>query len=76
MSGCAVQRLPHESSESSWRTEIFEFLNEKLDQLETESSMDKIEDITGAIFQNKSEILGRMTLGLIKTRYGALLGQS
>lgn len=46
MSVCAVQRLPHESSESSWRTEIFEFLNEKLDQLETESSMDKIEDIT------------------------------
>ena len=75
MSGCAVQRLPHESSESSWRTEIFEFLNEKLDQLETESSMDKIEDITGAIFQNKSEILGRMTLGLIKNRYGALLEQ-
>jgi len=75
MSVCAVQRLPHESSESSWRTEIFEFLNEKLDQLETESSMDKIEDITGAIFQNKSEILGRMTLGLIKNRYGDLLEQ-
>lgn len=75
MSVCPVERLPHESSESSWRTEIFEFLNEKLDQLETESSMDKIEDITGAIFQNKSEILGRMTLGLIKNRYGDLLEQ-
>ena len=62
MSVCSVERLPHEASESSWRTEIFEFLNEKLDQLETESSMDKIEDITGAIFQNKSEILRRITL--------------
>lgn len=29
MSVCAVQRLPHESSESSWRTEIFEFLIEE-----------------------------------------------
>ena len=75
MPDCAVQHLPHESSESSWRTEVFQFLNEKLDQLETKSSMDKTEDITGTIFQNKSEILGRMTLGLIKNRYGDLLEQ-
>jgi len=26
MSVCADERLPHESSESSWRTEMFEFL--------------------------------------------------
>ena len=37
--------------------------------------MDKIEDITDAIFQNKSEILGQMALGLIKQKHGDLLEQ-
>ena len=72
---CAAHLLPHESNENSWRTEYFEFLNEKLDQIESEISMDKIEDITNTIFQNKSEILGRMALGLIKRKHGALLEQ-
>ena len=71
---CSVQYLPHEISKDSWRAEVFEFLNDKFDQLESQS-MDKIEDITGAIFQNKSEILGQMALGLIKNRYGDLLEQ-
>ena len=75
MSVCAVHRLPHESKESSWRTEYFSFFNEKLDQIESEIGMDKIEDITNAIFQNKSEILGQMALGLIKDRHGDLLEQ-
>ena len=72
---CAAHLLPHESNENSWRTEYFEFLNEKLDQIESEISMDKIEDITNTIFQNKSEILGQMALGLIKRKHGALLEQ-
>ena len=37
--------------------------------------MNKIEDITNAIFQNKSEILGQMALGLIKQQHGDLLEQ-
>lgn len=75
MSLCAVQLLPHESQETSWRTGYFSFLNDKLDQIESEISMDKIEDITNAIFQNKSEILGQIALGLIKEKHGDLLEQ-
>ena len=70
----AAHLLPHESNENSWRTEYFEFLNEKLDQIESEISMDKIEDITNTIFQNKSEILGQMALGLIKRKHGCFVG--
>jgi hypothetical protein len=72
---CAVHLLPHETQETSWRTGYFSFLNEKLDQIESEISMVKIEDITNAIFQNKSEILGQMALGLIKQKHGDLLEQ-
>jgi len=75
MSLSAVHLLPHESQETSWRTGYFSFLNDKLDQIESEISMDKIEDITNAIFQNKSEILGQMALGLIKQKHGDLLEQ-
>jgi len=41
MSGCAVQRLPMNPQKVVGVQKFFEFLNEKLDQLETESSMDK-----------------------------------
>lgn len=74
MSVCAAQRLPRERSKDDWRGEIFGFLNGKFDQMESQG-MDKIEDFTDALFQNKSEILGQMALGLIKNRYGDLLEQ-
>jgi hypothetical protein len=71
----AVQLFPMDNSDNTWRDEVFEFLNDKIDQIIEQSDMEKIEDITGAIFQNKSEILGRLVLGLIKKNYSELLNQ-
>jgi len=71
----AARLFPTENSNNTWRDEIFEFLNEKLDQMIEQIDMEKIDDITGAIFRNKSEILGQLTLGLIKRKYNDLLNQ-
>ena len=71
----AAQLFPIENSGNSWREELFEILNEKIDQIVKQSDMEKIDDITGAIFGNKSEILGQFTLGFIKKKYDHLLNQ-
>ena len=57
-----VQAFPIDKSVNPWKEELFEFLNLRLDQI-AEQPMGKIEDITGPIFRNKSEILGQMVLG-------------
>ena len=66
MSAKAIQIFPVQSPDNTWREDVFEFLNNKLDEIIHQSDMKKIEDITGAIFQNKSDILGQLALGLIK----------
>ena len=71
----AFQVFPIENSDNTWRDEVFEFLNEKIDQIVEETAMEKIDDITGAISRNKSEILGQLVLGLIKKNYNHLLNQ-
>lgn len=63
------------SSINTWRAEIFQSLDIKLDQIIEENNMETIDEITGAIFRNKSEILGELTLGLIKRKYSHLLDQ-
>ena len=75
MSAQVVQAFPIEDSNNSWKKEVLEFLNKRLDQIAEQTTMEKIEDITGAIFRNKSEILGQMTLGFIKKEYSHLLNQ-
>ena len=60
---------------NNWRSEFFDFLNDRLDAIEKDLSMDKLEDITGAIFRNKSEILGQLALGFIKGKFAHLLDQ-
>ena len=75
MSAQAVQAFPIENSNNSCKKEVLEFLNTRLDQIADKTTMEKIEDITGAIFRNKSEILGQMTLAFIKKKYFHLLDQ-
>ena len=75
MSAQAVQIFPVQSPDNTWREDVFEFLNNKLDEIILQNDMEKIEDITGAIFQNKSEILGQLALGLIKKNHSDLLNQ-
>ena len=56
----AVQPFPIENSDNTWRDEVFEHLNEQLNQMIEQIDMEKIDGITGAIFKNKSEILGHL----------------
>jgi len=55
-------------SSSNWRWRFFEFLDERLDKIEREVSMVELGDITDAIFRNKSDILGQLTLGFIEKK--------
>jgi len=75
MSAQTAQLFPIENSDNAWRDELFEILNEKIDQIIEQTDMEKIDDITGAIFRNKSEILGQFALGFIKKKYNHLLNQ-
>jgi len=75
MSAQVVQAFPIENSNNSWKKEVLEFIDKRLDQIAEQTLMVKIEDITGAIFRNKSEILGQITLGFIKKQYNHLLNQ-
>jgi len=63
--------------DNNWRGDFFDFLNERLDAIEKDVSMDmdKLEDITGAILRNRSEILGQLALGFVKDKFAHLLDQ-
>ena len=75
MSAQVVEAFPIDKAVSTWKDELFEFLNVRLDQMAEQSPMEKIEDITGPIFRNKSEILGQFVFGFIKKKYSHLLNQ-
>lgn len=70
-----VEVFPLGDTGNGWRDELFEFLNNRIDHILEQTHMERIEDITGAVFRNKSEILGQMVLGFIKKKYGHLLDQ-
>jgi len=70
-----VKVIPIDNTDNLWKNELFEYLNVRLDQITEQSPMEKIEDITGAIFRNKSEILGQFVLGFIKKNHNHLLNQ-
>ncbi len=75
MSTQMAQIFPIENYKNAWRDDFFEFLNQKIDQISKETVMEKIEDFTNAVFNNKSEILGQLILGFIKKNYGYLFEQ-
>ncbi len=52
---------------NQWREELVENFNNQLDKLQA-INMNKLEDITNAIFNQKSEMLGSIILGLIKKK--------
>lgn len=60
---------------NAWRDDFFKFLNLKIDLILKENVMEKIEDFTRAVFNNKSEILGQLILAFIKSNYGHLFEQ-
>lgn len=70
-----MRREASSDSRRDWRRLFFEFLDVQLDTIEKECSMDDLGDITSAILQRRSEILGQLVLGLVNKRYAALLEQ-
>ncbi len=69
-----AQIIPIGIHDNAWRNDFFNTVNDRIDQI-SRNPMEKIEDFTGAVFDTKSEILGQLTLGLIKSRYGHLFEQ-
>ncbi len=60
---------------ANWREEYDDFLDEFINHVGKDSTMTELEDITGAVFRNKSKILGKLVAGVIETKYGDLLDQ-
>jgi len=60
---------------ASWRKEYDDCLDDFIDEVGKDATMTELEDITGAVFGNKSKLLGRLVAGLIETKYGHLLDQ-
>jgi hypothetical protein len=75
MAVAALSLSPIEYSRIGWRDKLFGGLNEQLDQIIKESKMESLSDITNAIFQNKSEILGGFVHALIEKQFSHLLDQ-
>ena len=56
-------------------SQLFGFLNGLLDKMEDQCQMEKLWDITRAMVENKSELLGQLTLGFVKKKHGELMEQ-
>jgi hypothetical protein len=59
----------------NWRSSFYDFLDTRLDKIEKEYSMKDLGEISKAVFQERSEILGRLQRGLIERKFGHLLNQ-
>ena len=57
---------------SNWRWRFYEFLDKRLDKIEQGGPLMELGDMTEAIFRNKYDILGQLTLGLVEMKYGEL----
>ena len=73
----AFSTASRESAEaqSDWRAEYLEFLKGVLGDMGDGCRMEKLWDITQAIVENKSEMLGQLTLAVIKKKHGDLTEQ-
>jgi len=68
------KEVPSESRED-WKAPIFEYLSERLDEIVSRGSMDRLIDITSTIFAGKAEIMGQLILAVIKKRHQGLVEQ-
>ena len=68
---CVAQR-----DVEDWRSEFFTFLWDRLEEIESEMVMDSLDEISKALFQNRSDIMGRAALALIEKKFGHLLDQA
>lgn len=67
---CVAQR-----DVEDWRSNSLTFLWDRLEEIESEIRMGSLDDISKALFQNRSDIMGRAALALIEKKFGYLLDQ-
>jgi hypothetical protein len=70
---CAVKRKIESSD--NWRSLFYDFLDTRLDKIEEGYPMEDLGEISKAVFQARSEILGKLILGFIEKKFGHLLNQ-
>ncbi len=58
-----------------WKSGFLSFVSEHLDQMEKDSKMDSMDDISKSLFANRSDIMGQAALTLIEKKFGHLLNQ-
>ena len=61
--------------QDDWKARFLEFASSCLEQLLERFRMDKLSDITSALFSRKADILGQMVLAFIRKRHKDLLEQ-
>ena len=63
------------SAVEDWKSDFLSFLCDRLDEIERDSPMDSMDDISKSLFKNRSEIMGQAALALVENRFGHLLDQ-
>ncbi len=63
------------SAGEDWKSDFLSFLCDRLDEIERDSPMDSMDDISKSLFENRSEIMGQAALALVENRFGHLLDQ-
>ena len=63
------------SDVEDWKSDFLSFLWDRLEKIETETTMDSLDDISKSLFQNRPDIMGHAALALIEKKFGHLLDQ-
>ncbi|MCP4553141.1 MAG: ISKra4 family transposase, partial [Bacteroidetes bacterium] len=58
-----------------WKSEFLFFISNRLDEMERDSPMESMDDISKTLFENRSDIMGHAALALIEKKFGHLLDQ-
>ena len=64
------------SATANWPVEYDDLLDDFINSVGNDTAMSELEDITGAVFRNKSKLLGQLVAGLIETKYGQVKRRS
>ncbi len=68
--------LPAHKIENDWKSEFLEFVSNRMNQIEQDIPMTSLSDISKALFENRSEIMGQAALALIHKKFGEYFEQT
>ncbi len=66
---------PAYSFENNYRTDFYDFLDKRLNQMEEDNELESLNDITKMIFNNRADIMGHLALSFIEKKFGHLINQ-